>query len=270
MRIVLTFLIAVCIGEAGAQIVSRDSVHLKPLGSTVTGSFVLVNRVVPLPEGEFTLVATGTHGSTFAYGDYARQPHKLADVVLGQVADGQLRAAVKATALLALAGSRREWVIEPCKRDDTLLRVNVTPFMKQNYEQDCLLVNHFVNMLGPKATGIYASLADWTRQKGGATPLPTVLDVTITRIAASDFLTVRYLFNPEAYGCKGEAEASWSTSAWHKSRIAKDPEKARIADGVVDFGKAVQLRINEAFEGRRDVAERLAATTPQVLPCGKN
>ncbi|MEA3195150.1 MAG: hypothetical protein QOD26_3483 [Betaproteobacteria bacterium] len=267
MKSIFAAFLAVCVNDAAAQIVSRNSLHLQPVGSVVSGSFVLVNKVVPLPEGEFTLVATQVREEKFVSGDYARQGHKLVDVALGQIVDQRLRVAVGATALLAWGGGRREWTDEPCKRDDTLFRLNQTPFMKRNYEQNCLMVNYLVNSFGQSATGIYQKFAGWLKDGGGATPIATVMETTITRIAVGDYLAVRYLINPEAYGCDGAPSASWTTSDWHKSRIAKDPEKSRFANGVFEFGKATQVRINEAFEGRVQVAETLSATTPRFYRC---
>jgi len=268
MKILLALFIAACAGGAQAQIVSRDSVHLKPLGSIVSGSFVLVNRIVPLPPGQFTLVATSFHDSKFIYGDYAGQQHKLVDVVLGQMADGKLRAAVVASGVLAWGGGRREWVSEPCKRDDTLFKLDRVPYMKRNYSQDCLMVNHYINSLGQAATGIYANTAAWIKEQGGTTPIPTAIYASVTRIEVGEYLAVHYVFNPEAYGCDSAPSTSWATSAWHKRFIAKDPEKRQFVDGVIGFGKAMQVRINEAFEGRRQVADSLAAATPVVLNCG--
>ena len=268
MKPILVCLLVAWLGEAGAQIVSRDSVHLKPVGSVVQGSFVLVNKVIPLPEGEFVLLAVQVRDAKFGSGDFARQEHRLVDVALGQMVDRRLRAGVVGTALLAERAGRFEWRDEPCKRDDTLFKLNSVPFMKRNYSQNCLLVNHSINSLSQSASGVYEKTAAWIKDQGGTTPIPTMLQASITRIELADFLQVHYGFNPDAYGCGGTTSSSWVTSAWHKSRIGKDAEKARFVEGIIEFGKAMQVRVNEAFEGRRQVAESLAAATPRVQRCG--
>src|SRR4051812_48503854 len=106
MKWMLALLIATCATGGRAQIVSRDSLHLKPIGTTARGTFVLVNRMVPLPEGEFTLIAVEIRDSKLAYGDYAGEAPKLVDVALAQVVDGRLRVGVVATALLAQSRAR--------------------------------------------------------------------------------------------------------------------------------------------------------------------
>jgi hypothetical protein len=243
---------AVFIGDAAAQIVSRDSLHLKPIGTAVSSWFVLVNRVVPLTEGEFILVAISLHDARFVRGDFSRQPHKMVEVVLGQMADGKLRVAVGASAVLKYAGTVG-WVTEPCKGDQVVLyQLDRVPFMKRNYEQNCLIVNRRAASLGQNSTGVYADLADWVRKQGGTTPIRMVVDATVTRIAVVEYLVVRYAFNPAAFGC-GE----------------QDLQSPAFVDGVVEVGKAMQVAINEGFGGRAAPVRSLAETAPQLQQdCG--
>ena len=113
MKIVPALVLAVCASGAQAQIVSKDSLHFRADGTVVRGQFILVNRVVPLPEGEFTLITADFRDSRFAYGDFARSPHRLVTVVLGQMGEGkQLRAGVIATTVLTFNG-RIGWVSIP-------------------------------------------------------------------------------------------------------------------------------------------------------------
>lgn len=256
MRTVLTLLVAACAGNAGAQIVSRDSLHLKPVGTVLNGSFALVNRVVPLPEGDFVLVAKREDESRFVRGDMARQEHKMVTVVLAQMADGRLRAAVGARTVLKYR-SNIGWVNEPCKAGDDrvhLFMLNRVPYMKRNYEQNCLLVDRRASSLGRNASGAYADLRDWVGQQGGTTPIPMAIDVSITRVAVVEYLTVRYLFNPAAFGCDAAALQS-----------------AEFAAGVIQVGKAMQSAVNEGFSGRAEAAQSMAATAPRLQQdCGSS
>jgi hypothetical protein len=251
--------------QSEAQIISRESLHLQPAGTVVSGSFVLVDKRVPIPEGQFTLVASAVRGADYKQTghDSARQGHELVDVYLGQIDDNKkLRAAVGATTVLA----RRHqggWSDEPCKRDDTLFKRDLIPFMKKGYAKNCLLVNHGVNNLGPSATGVFAQFARWVGDQGGTTPIPLILNATITRVEVGEFLVVRYIFNPESYGCAAAHADSWTASTWHKASINKDPEKLQFANSVIDFGKAMQIHINDAFHGRQDSFP----APPRIRPC---
>src|SRR6185295_9729704 len=140
--------------------------------------------------------------------------------------------AVAATAVLAYGGTTG-WVSEPCKRDDVAFKLDRVPFMKRNYEQNCLVVNRTRNSLSSRATGAYAELAKWVKEQGGGVPIPVLVDATITRIAAVEYLVVRYAFNPDAYGCD-----------------PRDPAKDSFVEAVIEVGKALQTGVSEGFSGR--------------------
>jgi len=248
-RIFLILAVAACVGDAGAQIVSRDSVHLRPVGAAVRDTFVLGNKTLPLPEGEFVLAAVELHDSRFVRGDFARQQHKMVDVALAQMVDRKLRAFVWASTVLKHGGTTG-WVTEPCKRQDVLFKQSRVPFMKTNYEQNCLLVNQ-AGSLGSNAQGAYVTLAEWARSQGVSTPLPTVIDAAIARISVADYLVVRYVFNADAYGC-----------------VVRRGEPSPLVTAVIEFGKAMQVAVNEGFIGRRESVASLAAGAPQPQDCG--
>lgn len=255
MRTAIALLMAAFISPGWAQIVSKDSLHFRADGTVVRGQFILVNRVVPLPEGEFSLITADFRDSRFAYGDFARSPHRLVTVVLGQMGEGkQLRAAVIATTVLTFNG-RIGWVSEPCKDDKVVLyRLNRVPFMKRSYEQNCLVVNRFARGLGANARGAFAALRDWTKEQGGEVPIQMRIDAAVTRIAQADYLVAYYLFNPAAHGCD-----------------AANLQSEAFANGVIELGKALQVAVNAGFDGRDRVekTQRLAATLPRLQQdCG--
>jgi hypothetical protein len=129
------------------------------------------------------------------------------------------------------------------------------------------LVNHTVNSLGQAATGIYAKAAGWFKDQGGVTPIPTLIQASVTRIEIGELLIVHYAFDPRAYGCDAAPAESWVASAWHKSRVAKDRDKERFVANIVDLGKELQLRISEDF-GRGPIAEGRVVPTPKLQRCG--
>ena len=242
-------------GGAQAQILNKDSLHFKADGTVVRGSFILVNRVVPLPEGEFTLITADFRDSRFTRGNVARSPHRLVTVVLGQMGEGkQLRSAVIVTTVLTFNG-RTGWVVEPCKDDKVVLyKLSRVPFMKRAYEQNCLVVNRVAQGLGQNATGAFLALRDWTKEEGGVVPVEMRLDATVTRIAEADYLVAHYMFNPAAYGCD-----------------AANLQSEAFANGVIELGKALQVAVNAGFAGRERVekVEKLEADLPRLQDCGR-
>jgi hypothetical protein len=244
--------------QAQAQVVPRSSLHLQPIGSVVSGSFALGHQTIPLPEGEFRLAAVNLRDANLGA--------KMVDVILGQMVDHRLRTAVAATTVLKW-GTGQGWTDEPCKREDTLFRLDRVPFMKRSYAQNCLTVSHLVNTFSQAAGGVYVPFVAWIKDQGGSTPISTIIDVRVTRIELREYLSVRYFLNPEAFGCESAPADSLTTSEWHKTRIDKDAEKSRFVHGVIEFSKSMQVRVNESFEGRTQQANLLASTTPALLRC---
>src|SRR5262245_6021975 len=183
MRVLLAVLALGFAGNASAQIINPDSLHFKADGTVVRGSFILVNRVVPLPEGDFTLITADFRDARMTRQASTRAPHRLVTLVLGQMAEGKLRSALVVTTVLTYNGNLG-WVVEPCKEDKVVLyRRSRVPFMKRNYEQDCLVVNRFARGLGQNAAGAFEVLRDWTKAHGGEVPIEMRLDAIVTRIA---------------------------------------------------------------------------------------
>lgn len=255
MKIAIAFLLAAFTSPAWAQILNKESLHFKADGTVVRGQFMLVDRVVPLPAGEFTLITADFRDTRIVRRRATQEPHRLVTVVLGQMSgDGKLRAAVVATTVLTYHGGTG-WVVEPCKDDQVVLyRLARVPFMKRSYEQNCLVVNRFPTGLGPKATGAAAALRDWTKQQGGEVPIQMRLDAIVTRIAQAEYLMVHYMFNPAAYGCD-----------------AANLQNEGFANAVIELGKGLQVAVNSGFSGRTRVerTQSLVATLPQLQEnCG--
>src|SRR5262249_10553814 len=123
-----------CMGNGWAQLINPESLHFKADGTKVSGSFILVNRVVPLPAGEFTLITADFRDARMVRQASTRSPHRLVTLVLGQMAEGKLRSALIVTTVLTYHGNLG-WVVEPCKEDKVVLyRQSRVPFMKRSYE----------------------------------------------------------------------------------------------------------------------------------------
>ena len=140
---------------------------------------------------------------------------------------------------------------DPYTKDKvTLFKLNRVPYMKRNYEQNCLVVNRRAATLGQNSKGEFLQLSNWVRDQGGEVPIRMSVDAVVTRIAVADYLMVRYVFNPAALGCTPETLQSQD-----------------FVDGVVEFGKVMQEAVNEGFSRRSPMVETLAATAPRLENC---
>jgi hypothetical protein len=80
------------------------------------------------------------------------------------------------------------------------------------------------------------------------------LDATVTRIAQAEYLEVRYMFNPAAYGCD-----------------AANLQDERFANAVIELGKSLHVAVNAGFRGsaRVEKTQNLVATLPRLQEnCG--
>ena len=223
-----------------------QSIHLMPPGTLVRGQTVLVGKTVPLPEGEFVLVAAHVRDAQLVRGEWVKERVKLVDVYLAQLQGERLASDVIATTVLDPNFTYSHWEDEPCKRDDTLFRRDLG--RNPGYQQNCLLVNHIVNIYSKAPSGIYAEAYTWLRRHNVQTPVDVVVEAAVTRIEVGEYLTVRHRFNPEAFGCRAGRTVTWASSAWHPKAIVKDEQRMRFANSVIEWGKALQSRVDADFQ----------------------
>ena len=145
--------------NAGAA-AAAESLHLAPLGTVVSGSFDLAGKLIPLPAGNFALAAATVSEPPMLEGDISKPRAKIARVVLVQIEPPRLRAAVVASAVLNPGTYRMTWVGNPCKKDDTLYRADLSGSVGSESD-NCLLVDHTLGRFSPRSPGIWKDAATW-------------------------------------------------------------------------------------------------------------
>jgi len=243
-----TLVLVVCVAVPVAAFAQEQSLHLTPLGTAVRGTAKIVGKSVPLPPGEFTLVATRTRDSQHVRGNWIRPRVRMVDVHLAQRDGDRLRAEVVASTVLDPSDTYSKWEDEPCARGDTLFRLDLT--RNAAYQQNCLRVNHLVNVYAKPAEGVFGEAQSALARQGVRLPIDVIIQATVTRIEFGEYLMVRYRFNPEAYGCEGGRVVSWAASPWHRNAVGKDAERTRFVESVIALGKSAQGQIDEQVRGR--------------------
>jgi len=254
MAIVEAAALAMAWGVAMAQ---DRSVHLMAPGTVVKESFTLVDKTVPLPEGEFVFVASQVRDATHVKGEWIRQRVQLVTVYLAQLDGDQLRAEVLAATVLDPRFTYSKWEDEPCNRSDTLFGLDLS--QSPGYRQNCLQVNHITNIYTRQPPGIYGDAYGWLQQRAVRLPLDVVIQATVTRIEVGERLSVTHRFNPAAFGCDVGKNASWATSAWHPNAVDKDDQRKQFVASVVEWGKALQAQIDQRFRNRGAASAPLAS-----------
>jgi hypothetical protein len=243
-------LITLLAGAAPLLSFAQTSLHKAPPGTVVEGTFVLARKVVPLPPGKFTLVVGREKETKLLTGSSLSS--RLAEVFLIQTQGANLRSLIWAKANVDLASL---WVDEPCKRTDTLFRLDRTKSF--NYLQDCVMVNHTVGLLrNPDSQ--WSPVYDALLAQGVELPIATALDATLMRIDHRQYLAITYWINPAAFGFAVDTAPSWNTSAWHKSRIDRDPQKVAFVKALSDWAVELKPSLDQGFKGK--------AFAPSTIP----
>ena len=217
---------------------AAESIHAAPLGTAVTGSFNLAGRIIPLPPGEFKLAASATEEARRLYGSLSKPRIVVTRVVLTQVEGSTLRAAVTAGTALETPPGRGNWISAPCARENVLFKEDRAK-RESNGEvasEDCLIVDAIPRYLGLRAkSAIVSEAGQWLAAAGVQVPVAVVL-ADVSRVERRLFVTVSYAFNPQSYGCGGEAELQKfveSVTAWGQSARSHLDKVIMSRDGVV-------------------------------------
>lgn len=198
-----------------------ESLHNLPIGTVVRDVAELGERQIPLPPGEWLLVAKQVRQSPNRTNVTAPSV-PLADVYLVQITNGTMVHAIYATT--NLESHFGGWV-----RDRSICDRNDTHFNKsdRNYNErdtECWNVNHFgltlPNNPPQVAVDFYRFTDDKHRPK-------TALVNQFFIVKNSDFLQIMYVWNPEADGFPDTPTAAWAGNPWHRDLIQNDP--ARLA-----------------------------------------
>jgi len=233
--------------------------EVAPIGTTVSGSFELGGRLIPLPEGTFHLAARSINESVHSGGGIYISRPQVVHVVAVQIRPPRLIAAVHARTALRPESHRFNWAGQPCKREDTLYRADLTG--SHGEDENCLLVNH-MTLLGPQAQGIWKDTATWLRGQNVQLPV-MVITADVTRFQRSQLVAATYAFNPRMYGCNAPASRSWAESPWHKNAISEDPQRVRFVESVTAWGKVVQTHFDALVAGRESKVEN----GPTIYSC---
>ena len=237
-------------------ILAAENLDVAPIGTTVTGSFELGGRLIPLPEGSFQLAARSINESTSSGGGVYFPTPKVAHVIVVQIRSPRLIAAVHARAALRPGSTRFNWSGQPCKREDTLYRSDLTG--SHGDDENCLLVDHTTLNSSARAQGIWKETASWLTAQRVQLPVLVII-ADVTRFQGSQLVAATYAFNPRMYGCNAPVSRSYTDSPWHKNAIGADPQRVRFVESVTAWGKVVQGHFDALVAGRESKIENRPA-----------
>ncbi len=250
--------LVLCMPAANAA----ENLDAAPIGTAVTGSFELGGRLIPLPEGTFQLAARSINEPAMLEGSIAIPRAKIAHVILVDIKPPRLRAAVHARVALKPQYYRGfHWLGQPCRKDDTLYRADLTG--SHGEDENCLLVDHSIRNFSPRGQGIWKDAADWLTAQNVQLPVPVLVTANVTRFQNTQLVSSSYAFNPRMYGCNAPISRSYADSPWHKNAINADPQRVRFVESVTTWGKVVQGHFEALVAGKASSIEN----PPTIYNC---
>jgi hypothetical protein len=243
---VAVLLIAVHSGRSPA--LGAQSVHQMPIGTIVKNVVQLGERQIPLPEGEWSLIAKETRLSG---GSAAGVP--LAYVYLAQVRGGVVARFIFAgTNLEGISGGwARDRAV--CDRGDTHSASSDRNYNSRDTE--CWVTNHLDMTLGANTWQVHKDFFQWSQDKKRPA---TALAIEYYLVKNFDFLRVQYGFNPELEGFERTPNSGWRGNPWHKDHASEDPKKIAYIQKVKAEGERLLPLVRSGFDGR------LSPTEPNV------
>jgi hypothetical protein len=242
---------------------AAENLDAAPIGTAVTGSFLLGGKLIPLPEGSYRLAAKGIEQPVMmGSGDVTKRP-SIARVLLVQIKPPRLRAAVYASVSLTPTSYRYNWVGNPCKKEDTLYRGDLSSTVDSESD-NCLQVDYVLGSFSPRSQGIWKDASAWLTEQQVQVPVPPLIVAQVTRTERWQLVSAVYAFNPRMHGCEVPRTTSRADSPWNKKSLADDPERVRFVDSVIEFGKAMQQHFDNLLTGRPSSIDKV----PSIYHCG--
>ena len=206
-------------------------------GKTVTGNVVARGRSVPLPPGQWIILAhVPAHG-----------PGGVESLFLVQVRRDKLSRAVLveagAQAGDSTAGFPRS---AQCARAGLLYVKTISN--EEFGRQDCWTIDHDAST-GSERDGspiVRAAIAE-LEQRGVKYP-PVLLSAFFRLADRQSFLNAVYEFNPDTDGITSKP-APWDESEWNRNHIHQSPDKIAYVEKLRAWAEAWHPAVREGFQG---------------------
>jgi uncharacterized membrane protein len=209
------------------------------LARIFTGSFDLADKPIPLPAGEWHLVADQRMPAP----SDARALPALRTAILAQIDGGRVVGLISATANEAPATSG--WgIAQDCLRSDIYLAV--TTYLS-TIDVSCTFINHVVT---PRMTapGIWHDAAARIAEAGWS--IPSTWLMAGFRVAdRQEFLDLRYHFNPESLVPAAPA-ATWNEGPWVAESVQHDHLRASLVNAVIRWAAMTRPAVERSLHDR--------------------
>lgn len=241
--LMLSAMLAACgtVGNQSALVVGNQYEGFIPVGAGGTQ--------VPLPEGKWLLVGTGTHaGRKEISGILIRTEQtrvsRLIDFYVPSGPPMQDRDSIN-------------WqsVYKFCSRNDVIHMGESETFTSATYHkglgfdrQHCWGINHWPMTFSGSVPEHFLALRDYVEKNDLELPV-TMITAQYRRSGRGKFMSLNYYFNPELEGFAPPQQADWLTSDWHRDRYYRDPEKRAYIEKLKKWATEWDSQVDKGFRG---------------------
>ena len=241
-RVVLFSAVLFCLS---VNVAKAGELTETPVGSKVANFVNVGKNQIPLPEGEWEVVATNVFRATTGgvIDGNIGQAFLIQETGKSGFSAVQIRAN---TDVSSCGGWKRRKGI--CDRKDTHYNESDRNYNPQ--DASCWNVNHFiVNPNRETKSKYWKKIYQAAKERGIGKK--TYIVNSYFRSGRCNFVGVRYYFDPAQFGFIPE-QTGWKESGWHKDVIYADPRRQRFVAAVKSVGERLAEKITTGFEDNLD------------------
>lgn len=252
------FAAALSIAALAPLCAAAEGLEKVAMGTVVRGTADLGPRQIPLPPGDWQLIARQVHSSG---GNSGANNVLIARVYLGQVEAGVLKASIHAIA--SLDSSPGGWTRNRsiCDRTDTHFAESDRNYNTRDTE--CWILNHIGMTLGPNPLQVHVDFYRLTDDK--KRPKTAIVN-SYYLVKGFGFLEVHYGVNPELEGFEPTPTADWRGNPWHRDAVGNDPKRVAYIARMKAEGERLFPLVKAGFDRRLPPGGTLAAPAVSPVP----
>jgi hypothetical protein len=225
-----------CAANAAAQ-----NVLDAPLGTTFQTAAKFGSKQIPLPAGEWSLLAREVTRSP-ASATAASIPTLRAYLV--QFKGGTLDRWIYAASNTEVGSHGWSRDRSVCDRNDVHFGASDANYNARDTE--CWIVNHEVFTRSNNPADIHNIFYDKTHDKGR--PMAAIV-AHYYLVKGPNYLGVKYYSNPENADFE-RASGSWRANSWHRDLAAQDPKKVAYIAKLKSEGESLLPLLKRGLDGR--------------------
>lgn len=231
-------------------------------GQTYSGNIDIGGVQVPLPPGQWIVLGFGRESGGVLKDDrMLSDSGTMMNVALGPAVTEKF-AGVVLLEYNERAGRGTGWNVtsaKTCSREDIH---HAQVLVDKQLSKVCQYVNHIT------WAGAASNTAAWFKQSVASLsalerPHPKVM--IESGIVVSDrmnFLSLRYRFNPEAYGYPEARTTNWSSSEWAQANVQTDVKRRAFVKSIIDWTEKSRPMIEAGLAGKLKKGDGLDWPSP--------